>query len=90
MFLSMCAGLHYKVRQLDVSAAFLQADLQEEIYVKAPRGFEGHVGEDQVMLVKRGLYGPKQGSASWHKAIRQYLIGTREEQPPSESLRRCE
>ena len=84
VFLSMCAGLHYKVRQLDVSAAFLQTGLQEEIYVKAPRGFEGHVGEDQVMLVKRGLYGLKQGSASWHKAIRQYLIGTREEQPPSE------
>ena len=66
IFLSMCAGYGMRIRQLDVSAAFLQADLEEEIYVRAPRGFEGHVKEGEVLKVRRGLYGLKQGSSSWY------------------------
>ena len=66
-----------RIRQLDVSAAFLQADLEEEIYVRAPRGFEGHVKEGEVLKVRRGLYGLKQGSSSWYRAISEYLTGKR-------------
>ena len=77
IFLSMCAGYGMRIRQLDVSAAFLQADLEEEIYVRAPRGFEGHVKEGEVLKVRRGLYGLKQGSSSWYRAISEYLTGKR-------------
>ena len=72
----MCRVWHAH-SQLDVSAAFLQADLEEEIYVRAPRGFEGHVKEGEVLKVRRGLYGLKQGSSSWYRAISEYLTGKR-------------
>ena len=77
IFLSMCAGYGMRIRQLEVSAAFLQADLDEEIYVRAPRGFEGHVKDGEILKVRRGLYGLKQGSASWYRAISEYLTGKR-------------
>ena len=50
----MCAGYGMRIRQLGVSAAFLQADLEEEIYVRAPRGFEGHVKEGEVLRYDEG------------------------------------
>ena len=40
---------------MDVTAAFLNGDLQEEIYMKQPEGFEGQ--KDLVCRLKRSLYG---------------------------------
>jgi hypothetical protein len=50
------------VGQLDVVTAFLEADIEEEIYMRQLEGFR-HTdinGEERVCLLKRSLYGLKQ------------------------------
>jgi hypothetical protein len=50
------------VEQLDVVTAFLEAENEEEIYMRQPEGFR-HFDineEERVCLLKKSLYGLKQ------------------------------
>jgi hypothetical protein len=59
-----------QVRKLDVTAAFLQADLEEKIYMKMPPGYSSTIdGEDAIMELRRAVYGLKQASASLYNAM---------------------
>ena len=61
----------WEVEQLDVVTAFLEADIEEEIYMKQPEGFR-HTdinGEERVCLLKKSLYGLKQAPRNWNKTI---------------------
>ncbi len=49
LFLSICAKSNLTIYQADVKAAFLQAPLKEEIYMRAPPGFRGDDGGDNVI-----------------------------------------
>jgi hypothetical protein len=50
------------VEQLDVVTAFLEADIEEENYMRQPEGFRHNDinGEERVCLLMRSLYGLKQ------------------------------
>lgn len=48
-------GLH--LEQLDVKTAFLHGDLDEDIYMAQPEGFQVAGKEDWVCKLKRSLYG---------------------------------
>ena len=62
-----------KIHPLDVTAAFLNGKLQEEIYMKQPEGFVTKVREHLVCRLKRSLYELKQSSRCWHATLDQYL-----------------
>jgi transposase InsO family protein len=62
MFAIGCAK-GWKIEQLDVSGAFLYADLEEKIYCKPPPGFEDPEG--RVWLLRKSLYGLKQAPREW-------------------------
>lgn len=51
-------GLH--LEQLDVKTAFLNGDLDEEIYMQQPDGFSVKGKEKLVCKLKRSMYGLKQ------------------------------
>jgi transposase InsO family protein len=57
------------LEHLDVKTAFLQAELPEDstIYMRQPRFFEKPGQENKVCLLKKGLYGLKQGQRVWNK-----------------------
>ena len=50
--------LHHE--QLDVKTSFLHGDLEEDIYVQQPQGYEVKGKENLVCRLKKRLYGLKQ------------------------------
>jgi len=75
LFLSICAKSNLTIYQADVKAAFLQAPLKEEIYMKAPPGFRGDDGGDNVIWkLKSAVYGLKQASACFWTAVHSHLV----------------
>ena len=59
---------------MDVKSAFLNGDLEEEIYVSQPKGFIEEGKEDKVHCLKKALYGLKQAPGPWYSKIDAYLI----------------
>lgn len=53
------------VRHVDVKTAFLNGDLDEEIYMKQPPGFLDPDYPEKVCLLKKSLYGLKQSARRW-------------------------
>jgi len=53
----------WDIHQMDVSGAFLYADLQEEIFCRPPEGFKDP--EKRVWRLKKSLYGLKQAPREW-------------------------
>ena len=61
---------------MDVKTAFLNGDLDEEIYMEQPLGFIKKGMENKVCKLKRSIYGLKQSSRQWylrfHRVITSY------------------
>jgi len=49
---------------MDIKAAYLNADLDEEIYMEVPPG--SNIPEGHVLRLKKGVYGTKQGGCIWY------------------------
>ena len=63
-----------EVHQMDVVTAFLAGELEEEIYMELPEGFQvGKDDEDLVCLLRKSLYGLKQAPRVWNQQIRRFL-----------------
>src|SRR5665648_503236 len=66
----VCAAENLQVRKCDITAAFLQADLEETIFMRMPPGYASTIdGEEAIMELKRAVYGLKQASASFYTAM---------------------
>ena len=59
VLLALVAMYDLELEQLDVKTAFLHGELEEQIYMEQPHGFEVDGKEDHVCLLKKSLYGLK-------------------------------
>ncbi|OWZ19073.1 Retroelement pol Polyprotein [Phytophthora megakarya] len=59
--------------QLDIKTAFLNSELEEEIYLELVEGFESPDGHAWRLL--RALYGLKQASKAWYDNFTAFLLG---------------
>jgi len=73
LFLTILASRNMFFKQMDVSAAFLNSDMDTEIYMKQITGYEDLTKADYVLLLLRSLYGLKQSPRLWHKTIHPFL-----------------
>ena len=73
LVLAIVANLNLKLYQMDVKTAFLNGELDEEIYMDQPIGFVTKGQKHKVCKLKRSIYGLKQSSRQWylrfHRAV---------------------
>ena len=72
--ISCAANLGWNLFQMDVKNAFLHGDLQEEIYMHIPPGFETDQTKNKVLRLYRSLYGLKQSPRAWFDRFRQAIL----------------
>nr|GEY37234.1 zinc finger, CCHC-type [Tanacetum cinerariifolium] len=67
LLLALAAIQDLVIHQIDMKTAFLNGDLDEEIYMKQPEGFVMPGHESKVCKLKKSLYGLKQAPKQWHQ-----------------------
>ena len=60
ILLSIACTMNFKLYQMDVKCAFLNGYLNEEVFVEQPNGFQDPHFSDQVLRLKKALFGLKQ------------------------------
>lgn len=63
-FLEMCALQNLRIFQADVTTAFLNGDLREEVYITPPAGVRAT--PNKVWALHKCLYGLKQSPREWN------------------------
>jgi hypothetical protein len=71
--LALAAHHDLDVHQMDVKAAYLNGDLEEEIYMSQPEGIVERKNEQKVCRLNKSIYGLKQAGRSWYQKIDTYL-----------------
>ena len=74
LILAIVAQLDLELYQMDVKTTFLNEELDEEIYMTQPMGFEVKGQECKVWKLKRSIYGLKQSSRQWYFRFHDSII----------------
>ena len=64
---------HHKLHQLDITEAFLNGHLEDEVFMKQLEGFVVEGKENLVCRLKQSLYGLKQSSICWNFTLDAHL-----------------
>lgn len=74
LLIAIAVKMDLKIEHLDVPTAFLNGDLEEEIFLKQPEGFIKKGQENKVYLLKKAVYGLKQASRNWNQEVEKTLV----------------
>ncbi|GJT90801.1 putative ribonuclease H-like domain-containing protein [Tanacetum coccineum] len=74
MFLAYASYMGFMVYQMDIKSAFLYGQIEEEVYVCQPPGFEDPDHPDKVYKVVKALYGLHQAPRDWYDTLANYLL----------------
>ena len=65
ILLSVAVNLNWSLHELDIKNAFLNGNLEEEVFMDPPPGFEGEFKNGKVCRLVKSLYGLKQSPRAW-------------------------
>ena len=74
MLIALAAVYGLEIHQMDVKKAFLNGELEEEIYIEQPEGFVVPGKEKKVCKLIKSLYGLKQAPKQWHAKFDQTML----------------
>ncbi|TFY78270.1 hypothetical protein EWM64_g5745 [Hericium alpestre] len=66
---ALAARFDWELHQMDVKNAYLNGDLEEEIFMKQPPGFPTPGQEQKVCHLFKPIYGLKQAGRRWYKKL---------------------
>lgn len=69
LVLALAAHAGWPVFHFDVQSAFLNGDIQEEVFVMQPEGHTVEGSEELVYRLRKALYGLKQAPHAWYSRI---------------------
>ena len=72
LMLAIATVRGYELDQMDAVTAFLNAPLEEELYIRVPDGFAAQPGH--VLRLTKSLYGLKQAPRYWNKTLHDWLL----------------
>ena len=75
VLLSLAINLNWSLHQLDVKNAFLNGDLEEEVYMHIPVGLKTTSNFNEVSILQKSLYGLKQSPRAWFERFTKVVKG---------------
>jgi hypothetical protein len=69
ILLAYAANEGWAVHHMDVKSAFLNGDLQEEVFVTQPPEFIVNGAEHKVLRLSKVLYGLRQAPRAWYAKL---------------------
>ncbi|KAG7588044.1 GAG-pre-integrase domain [Arabidopsis suecica] len=71
--LSLATNLSWDLWQMDVKNAFLQGELEDDVYMTPPPGLEDSIDPGKVWRLRKAIYGLKQSPRAWYHKLSRTL-----------------
>lgn len=71
--MAIATELNWETRHVDVTAAFLNSPIKEDVYMEQSAGFSKQ-GKKYVCKLYKSVYGLHQSGKDWSECITQYLL----------------
>jgi hypothetical protein len=65
----------WNIHYMDMKMTFLNGEIEEEVHVEKPQGFETHDRQTHVCRIKKSLYGLKKYPRAWYERMDNFLMG---------------
>ncbi|CAI7847734.1 unnamed protein product [Closterium sp. NIES-53] len=72
VILGMAANRGWRIKQMDITTAFLNGIILEELYMLQPEGLDD--GSGRVCSLKKAIYGLKQAPRAWYHKLEETLL----------------
>ena len=72
IILALANIFNYELKQMDVITAFLNAKVDEDVYMRVPEGFDRSDGH--VLKLNKSLYGTKQAPHMWNNELNAFIV----------------
>ena len=74
LLITFAAHKKFKLYQMNVKTAFLNGNLEEEVFVEKTPGFIDAFHPDHVYKLDKVMYGVKQAPRAWYERLSQFLL----------------
>ncbi|KAE8723067.1 PLAC8 family protein [Hibiscus syriacus] len=85
VLLALAVNKDWNLWQMDVKNTFLHGELDREIYMTQPMGFQSQDHPEYVCKLRKALYGLKQAPRAWYGKITEFLTKSGYSVTPADS-----